>query len=168
MDMRKLSSMLDKIHKVVLGARWNADMKHSRDYFIESVKDAKYSVKMVTGELDHNIFEDPNVLEAMKDAISRDENPVTIEILCGDTPDAETKQIWEMAAESKGKLQILKLKERPSAHFALVDNGRWVRIEQYHDASEPERVAFIKKGTYFLGDILKGDFDNAKKHLVAR
>lgn len=168
MKQRKMFSALDAINRVVLGARWNGDMEHSISDFIKLIKGAKSNVKIVAGELDHKLFEDKNVLGVVKDAIGRDDNPITIEILCGDKPDPETREIWKMSKGSGGRLQILKLKHRPSAHFVLVDDGKWVRIEQYHDAAEPERVAFTKKGSLFLGATLKEDFDTLKQHVAVR
>lgn len=161
--MRVLYRLLRSITSFTLRANWNSDISDSIRELEILFSNAKRHIRVVAGDLEHDAFNNERVLGAIFKAINRPKGPVTVEILCGPTPDPETKQIWGLEKESKGRLRITKLAKRPNAHFVLVDDGRAVRIEEYHKSKQPERLAYRKHGTFFLGHILRDDFETLKK-----
>lgn len=142
----------------MLGSTWNGSIKETVHEFGELVSNAKDRVQIVAGDLEHSIFDDKGVLQEIETAIKREENPISVEILCGPHPDQETREIWKLADESGGLLRITKLPDRPNAHFVVVDGGKRIRIEEFHEANAPERLAYGKRNTLFLGSMLQDEF----------
>lgn len=161
--MNFLFRLVRSLTSFTLRANWNHGLEDSTSELEKLFKNAKRHVRVVAGDLEHGAFNNERVLGAIEEVINRPKRPVTFEILCGPIPDPKTKQIWELAKKSKGRLRITKLAERPKAHFVLVDDKSAIRIEQYHEPNELERRAFRKRGTFFLGNILENDFETLKK-----
>lgn len=161
--MRIISRLARALVSFTLRAKWNSTLPQSALEMEALVNSAKRHVRVVSGDLEHGVFDNEQVLSALDRAISRLERPVTVEILCGPAPDTETKRIWELAKASEGRLNITELTERPKAHFVLVDEKTAVRIEQYHEPNKEDRRAYRKHGMFFLGSILREDFEDLKK-----
>lgn len=155
-------TFLKSVASLVLQANWNDRFSDTIDDFVELLEMAKKSLRIVSGDLEHRLFDDERVLGLMDTVINRDKFPVKVEILCGPDPDPETVKVWKLAEKSKGKLEIIKLRKRPTAHFALVDDGYRIRIEEFHARYQPERKAFMKKRAIFLGSLLRDEFDSMK------
>lgn len=154
---------LQLIARLFLRANWNGSIPDTVDDFVNLIKASKHNVWIVTGDLEYTVFDNDRVLNEMKSVITRAKNPVNIEILCGPRPDARAKKILKLAKEKEDRLNIIKLTERPKAHFLLVDGGKRIRIEEFHEANEPERVAYSKSNALFLGSVLQDEFRRLRK-----
>ncbi len=162
MVMKIASKFLSFIASFILGERWNATIAHSGKECGNLFKGAKDSIRIVTGELQHELFEDNEVLSILEDLSTRKENPVTIEIIHGPNPDPRSKRIFKLQQKAKGRVHIMRLPKRPLAHFILVDEKKF-RVEKYHEANKPERMAYMKtRGSLFLNRILAEKFEDLK------
>ena len=147
---------------VLLGERWNATITDSTRECNILFRSANNSIRIVTGELQHELFEDNEVLSILEDLSTRKEKPVTIEIIHGPNPDPRSKRIFKLQQKAKGRVYIMRLPKRPLAHFVLVDEKKF-RVEKYHEANKPERMAYMKtRGSLFLNRILAEKFEDLK------
>jgi hypothetical protein len=162
MFIKYASRFLKLVASCILGEKWNATMMDSQQECRKLFNSAKHDIRIVTGNLHHDLFENDQILSTLEDLITRDEAPVTIEIIHGPNPDPKSKRIFKLQQKAKGRVSIMRAPKRPGAHFVLVDGLRY-RIEQYHEADKPERIAFIKtKSPIFLNRILAEKFDDLK------
>ena len=162
MAIKIVSQFLRYVASFVLGERWNATIEDSRKECGNLFKGAKNSIRMVTGELQHDLFEDNRVLSLLEDVSTRKENPVTVEIIHGPNPDPRSKRIFKLQQRKNSRVHIMRLSKRPKTHFVLVDNKKF-RIEKYHEANKPERMAYMKtRSPMFINRILAEKFEDLK------
>lgn len=147
---------------LILGERWNATLTESVGECEKLIKSAKKNVNIVTGELQHELFENNRILSLLEELGTREKGPVSIEIIHGPNPDAQSKRIFKLPQKTKGKVRIMQAPKRPKTHFILVDGNKF-RLERFHSANKPERIAYMKTHpSMFLHGILAEKFDGLK------
>lgn len=162
MLMELVSKVFERLAASLLGEKWNTTMADSKQQCEGLFKSAKHDIRVVTGDLHHQLFEDEKILTTLKDLSTREEYPVTIEIIHGPNPDPKSKSIFKLQKQAKGRVHIMTTPKRPGAHFVLVDGLRY-RVEKYHEANQPERMAFMQtKKPIFLNRVLAEKFDDLK------
>jgi len=162
MVIKYAARFLRLIAGCILGEKWNATLADSQQECKNLFKSAKHNIRIVTGNLQHELFENEQILSILEDVSTRDEAPVTIEIIHGPEPDPESKSIFKLQKKAKGRMHIMRAPKRPGAHFVLVD-GRRYRVERYHEAHQPERMAFMKtRSPVFLNRVLAEKFNDLK------
>ena len=163
--MIKLAKIVTKVIKRIawflLGERWNSSITESLNECKKLFKNANRSVRVVAGELQHDVFDNDQVLTILKEVSTREKKPVRVEIIYGPNPDPKTKRIFALPKKTNGNVQIMQVPERPRTHFIIVDDNR-IRIERFHHVNEPERRAYMKRNTMFLHSILAEKFDALK------
>ena len=113
---------------------------------------AKESIKIVGGELDHKLYEDPRIVSALREAGNRN---VSIEIIYGPEMDPVTKELMEPLWR-EGRVSLFRLKSRPDYHFMVVDDV-YLNLEGVHLPFQEERESWIWK-TSWLGEKRAEDF----------
>lgn len=90
---------------------------------------AKKSIRIVSGILNHEYYNDERIVDSLKKAI---DGGVMVEIISGpkEIIDKESKEILDLYKQ--GKITIWTLSSRPELHFSVVDE-KHVRLENYHD-----------------------------------
>ena len=150
------------IASFLLGERWNSTMTESVKECGRLFGSAKDSIRIVTGELQHDLFENDQILSTLEELGTREGKSVNIEILHGPNPDPQSKRIFELPQKTKGRVHIMRVPKRPKIHFVLVDGTKF-RLERFHGANKPERMAYMKtKPSIFLSNILAEKFADLK------
>lgn len=154
------SLFLKLVAGFILGEKWNDTLTGTKQECRNLFKSAKHNIRIVAGELQHEVFEDDQIIAVLEDLSTRDKDPITIEIIHGPNPDPKSKRIFELQKKAKGRVSIMKAPKRPATHFVLVDGSSY-RVEKYHKAREPERMAYMKtKHPLFINRILARKFDD--------
>jgi len=158
--MKAAVQLVKFMASIILGERWNETITHSRQECKKLIESADKSIRIVTGDLQHELFEDDQIYSTFERLSKRKENPVKIEIIHGPHPDPKSKRIFELSRKNKARVKIMQLPKRPGAHFVLIDGTRY-RLEKYHKAGQTERMAFMKtKNPIFLNRILNERFND--------
>jgi len=142
----------------------NENINHSITGCEELLSKAKHTIHIVAGDLDSQLFENPTILDILQTITTREKNPVNVKILFGPKTDSKTQKLFEMA-QGNANIELIKLRERPTGHFIVVD-GKHTRVEEFHEQSAPERKAYMAYDTIFLGDKLEAEFDNLMSQVV--
>lgn len=116
---------------------------------------AEKSIKIVSGRLNSEFYNDSRIVGAFKKAI---ENKVLIEIVCGPAVDPETKEIIELAKKDFVKIFQLKTNNIPRAHFSIVDE-KHLRLEMPHSPR-------AESGTTEADIVLDAPFDDIKEFVA--
>lgn len=149
------------------GEKWLARGECSLDAFLELLKKGRKNIKMITGELDPDLYNRLEVTEKLKTLL---DNKVKIEIIFH-KKDSKNETIQDLLYNNakiielkKNYPNILKLywqKERAPNHFAVVDASH-VFIEEPHQAYKP-RGTFIKYKTELLGEHCDQRFEEIRQ-----
>jgi len=121
---------------------------------------ARKSIHIVSGDLDARVFEHLEVTEMLRNLATRDEKPVSIQILVSPELDAQTYTLPKIAQEVPN-VELVRLPTRPTGHFIVVDS-KHTRIEEPHEPFSPERKAYSAYNTFFLADRLEAEFAELK------
>jgi hypothetical protein len=127
----------------VVAEKANTDYLKSIEVIQELVLLARNTIKIVTGNLCHNIYEDSRIIFAFRKAVER--HIAIIILYDGDIIDLETKYLLQLARDSK--ISINKITTKAKCHFIVIDDNH-VRIEVDHKA----RKAEIRFYTSFLSN----------------
>jgi hypothetical protein len=134
--------------------------------FIELIKKGYNTVKMVTGELDPDLYNREDVTNEIHKLL---DNEVTIESMFHKSDDK--KSAIQALREKNGRMVKLKKdhpdylklywqRERSRVHFTVVDSSH-ILIEDIHDPHELREV-LVKYKTKLLGERWDKKFDDLK------
>ena len=147
----------------LLKARTDRRLDDVRQSWRDLIGSAQTSIRIVGGELNSKIYEDPGILAALMDAISRG---VRIEIVHGPQVDPATEKILELDRDNEN-VTLYRLAIRPPAHFMVVDE-RVAEIESFHGPGAEDRQTFTKFDTLFLAQRLAIEFEKIKGQANSR
>ena len=149
------------------GEKWLAKGECSLLVFLELLEKGRKSIKMVTGELDPDLYNRSDVTEKLKTLL---DNKVSLEIVFH-KKDSKNEAIQDLLYNNAKIIELKKIyhsflklywqKERAETHFAVADASH-VFIEEPHKAYKP-RGTFIKYKTELLGRYCNQDFEKIRQ-----
>jgi len=151
---------LDDLALYLLGIKTNRDISRSKVFFKELIDRAQSWIGIVAGNLSHEFYDDPEILEAFRQAHGRG---VEIEIIHGPNVDEKSQAILRLAQE--GIVHLYRFPKRPKNHFVVVDE-KHVKVEDFHLKDQLERQAYIKYNTIYLAKRLTVRFAHMKSESV--
>ncbi len=113
---------------------------------------AEKSIKIVSGRLNSEFYNDSRIVSAFKKAIEKN---VLIEIVCGPAVDPKTKEIIELSKKGFIKIFQLKSNDLPKTHFSIIDE-KHLRLEMPHSPR-------AETGTTEADIVLDASFDDIKE-----
>jgi len=144
----------------------NKNMDLAAELTKKLFKKAEKNIKIVSGCLIHEFYEDLGVAESLKEIAERNGNgkKVDIEIISGPVVDKQSKKILELS--KSGMVKLYKAMNYPEKHFIMVDD-KHVRAEVSHSAEEiSETKGYSLYNTIFLAKRLALEFEKLKKESV--
>jgi len=129
------------------------DPERTRASYVELVASARISVKIVAGEANHQLFDREDFGFAIRRILS--DNPKSMVefifhkdnefVVAKSAFQENNKQLYALKQEFPDRLHIFWSPKRPSQHYAVVDNGVLVILEQ---PSHPRNRPFWATVTY--------------------
>lgn len=130
-----ISRLATRIEQFLTGVRHNTTSAEVCQSYIDSFDRAKSSVYVITGEIEADVFANPGVVGAIREAVTRDDHSVTVAIITGPHPHADSvKALIEFVPEPN--FILLQTDTWPDKHPLVVDE-RHVRLPEPHSPTLP-------------------------------